>query len=41
VRLMLQYTGYTKFDGASTNFDGNGRNARDNNTLFFNAWVAF
>ena len=33
--------GYTKFNGASTNYDGNGRNARDNNTLFFNVWVAF
>ena len=41
VRLMLQYTGYTKFDGAATNYDGNGRNARDNDTLFFNVWVAF
>jgi hypothetical protein len=41
VRLMLQYTGYGKFNGASTNYDGNGRNARDNNTLFFNIWAAF
>jgi hypothetical protein len=41
VRLMLQYTGFTKFAGASTNIDSNGRNARDNNTLFFNVWVAF
>ncbi len=41
VRLMLQYTAYRKFDGASTNYDGNGRNARDNNTLFFNIWAAF
>ncbi len=41
VRLMLQYTGYTKFDGAATNYDGNGRNAKDNNTLFLNVWVAF
>jgi hypothetical protein len=41
VRLMLQYTGYNKFNGASTNYDGNGRNARDNNTLFFNLWAAF
>ena len=41
VRLMLQYTAYTKFDGAATNYDGNGRNARDNDTLFFNVWVAF
>jgi hypothetical protein len=41
VRVMLQYTAYNKFNGASTNYDGNGRNARDNNTLFFNVWVAF
>jgi hypothetical protein len=41
VRLMVQYTGYGKFNGASSNYDGTGRNARDNNTLFFNVWVAF
>jgi hypothetical protein len=38
---MLQYTAFTKFAGASSNIDGNGRNARDNNTLFLNVWVAF
>jgi hypothetical protein len=41
VRLMLQYTAYNKFDGAKSNYDGNGRNANDNNTLFLNIWVAF
>ena len=41
VRLMLQYTYYTKFNGAGENYDGNGRNAWDNNTLFFNVWFAF
>ncbi len=41
VRLMLQYTAFNKFNGASTNYDGNGRNASDNDTLFFNVWVAF
>lgn len=41
VRLMFQYTAYNKFNGASTNYDGNGRNARDNDTAFFNVWVAF
>ncbi len=41
IRLMLQYTAYNKFNGASINYDGNGRNARDNNTAFFNVWVAF
>ncbi|WP_211255037.1 hypothetical protein [Nevskia soli] len=41
VRLMLQYTGYSKFNGASSNYDGAGRNASDNNTLFLNVWAAY
>ncbi len=41
VRLLLQYTGYGKFNGARNNYDGTGRNASDNNTLFFDVWVAF
>lgn len=41
IRLMAQYTAYTKFNGGKTNYDGFGRNARDNDTLFFNLWVAF
>lgn len=41
VRLMLQYTGYRKFNGGSSNYDGAGRNARDNNTLFLNVWLAY
>jgi len=41
LRVLLQYTGYNKFNGASTNYDGNGRNAKDNNTMFFDVWVAF
>ena len=40
VRVGLQYTGYSKFDGASSNYDGTGRNASDNNTLFGFLWVA-
>ncbi|MDN0073508.1 hypothetical protein QU481_01160 [Crenobacter sp. SG2303] len=40
-RLALQYTGYWKYLGATTNFDGNGRNARDNNTTYLYTWVAF
>lgn len=34
VKLALQYTGYTKFNGGTDNYDGQGRNAKDNNTLF-------
>ena len=41
VKLSLQYVIYNRFDGARTNFDGAGRNARDNNTLYLEAWIAF
>ena len=40
VRVGLQYTVYTKYDGASTNYDGTGRNASDNNTLYLFVWMA-
>jgi hypothetical protein len=41
VRLGIQYTGYTRFDGGSSNYDGTGRSASDNNTLFLFYWLAF
>ncbi|HEY5896269.1 MAG TPA: cytochrome C [Burkholderiales bacterium] len=41
IRLVAQYTAYTKFNGARTNYDGFGRNASDNNTLFLLAWLMF
>lgn len=41
VRLMLQYTGFLKYNGLTSNYDGLGRNPRDNNQLFLNLWVAF
>lgn len=37
-RFSLQYTRYSKFDGASTNYDGTGRNASDNNTTYLVGW---
>jgi hypothetical protein len=40
-RLVLQYTAYSKFNGASSNYDGFGRNASDNNTLFLAAWLMY
>jgi hypothetical protein len=39
VRVGLQYTGYTKFNGGTSNYDGFGRSARDNNTVFAFFWV--
>ena len=41
VKVSLQYTIYNHFDGAKTNIDGAGRNARDNNTLYLETWIAF
>jgi hypothetical protein len=40
-RLVLQYMHYTKFNGASSNYDGFGRNAKDNNTLYLLGWFLF
>jgi hypothetical protein len=37
--LSASYTGYLKFNGASTNYDGEGRNASDNNTLYITLWL--
>jgi hypothetical protein len=41
IRIVLQYTGYTRFNGAKTDYDGFGRNARDNNSLYLLAWLMF
>jgi hypothetical protein len=41
VRLMLQYTEYYKFNGGTYDYDGQGRNAAANNTLFLNVWAAY
>ena len=41
LRVGVQYTAFTKFNGASTNYDGFGRSAKDNNTVFFYLWTAF
>jgi hypothetical protein len=41
IQLGAQYTGYTRFNGASTNYDGNGRNASDNNTFYVVARFLF
>jgi hypothetical protein len=41
LRLGVQYTAFSRYLGARSNYDGHGRNARDNNTAFAYAWVAF
>ena len=41
LKLGIQHTIYTQFNGGGKNYDGFGRNAGDNNTLFLFAWMAF
>ena len=40
-KFSVQYTKYTKFNGGSTNYDGAGRNASDNNTLYLLLWFSY
>jgi hypothetical protein len=41
MKVGLQYVYYERFNGGQHNFDGNDRNAHDNNTLFAFVWLAF
>jgi hypothetical protein len=41
VRIGAQYWRYSKLMGASTNYAGDGRDAKDNNTLFVYVWAAY
>lgn len=41
VKLGIQYTLYTQFNGGTSNYDGFGRSASGNNTLYAFAWFAF
>ena len=40
MRIGAQYFIYTRFDGASSNYDGTGRNASDNNAIRLFTWLA-
>ncbi|HBK05377.1 MAG TPA: cytochrome C [Acetobacteraceae bacterium] len=41
LKLGVQYTAYTQFNGGSSNYDGLGTKASDNNTLLLFAWFIF
>jgi len=41
LQLAAQYIDYTRFNGAATNYDGAGRNASSNNTLYLDARIFF
>jgi hypothetical protein len=40
VRTGIQYTGYLRFNGGAANYDGFGRSASQNNTVFVYLWMA-
>ena len=40
-KISLQYTIYNSFNGAHSNYDGAGRNASDNNTIYLLVWLMF
>ena len=39
LNLGVQYTLYTQFNGGTSNYDGSGRAASDNNVLYVFAWL--
>ena len=41
MRVGLQYNYFTKYAGASNNYDGAGRNAKDNNSTYIYLWMAY
>ena len=41
MRMGIQYTLYTQFDGAGPNYDGSNRGASDNDTLRLFTWFAY
>jgi len=40
-KFSIQYVMYNKFDGSINNYDGMGRNAANNNSLYILAWINF
>jgi hypothetical protein len=40
-KIVVQYTIYNNFNGASSNYDGFGRGAAGNNTLYILTWLMF
>ncbi|HXW96284.1 MAG TPA: hypothetical protein VEI47_01765 [Gemmatimonadales bacterium] len=40
-RVGLQYTAYSNFNGGGSNYDGSGRSASGNNTLYAFVWLMF
>lgn len=41
IDLSLTYDGFSHFNGSGVNYDGSGRNASDNNTLYASVWFNY
>jgi hypothetical protein len=41
IDISAAYTGYTRFNGAASNYDGANRNASDNSTVYIALWLNF
>jgi hypothetical protein len=41
VRIGAQYWAYNQYNGATSNYDGNGRDASNNNTFYLYVWAAY
>lgn len=41
VRVAGQYIGFTRFNGASQDYDGSGRSASNNGTFYLYTWIAY
>ena len=41
VKISAQYVAYNKFNGGGSNYDGFGRNASDNNSVYLLLWFAY
>ncbi len=41
INLNANYSGYVKFNGSRMDYDGTGRNASDNNTVYVSLWLNF
>lgn len=40
-KFAVQYTHFMKFNGSTNNYDGNGSQATDNDTLVTPAWLMY
>jgi hypothetical protein len=40
-QFTLEYVGYSKFNGSDHNYDGSGRDASDNNTIYLAGWFVW